>query len=464
MGARVLLVNPPSEFLAYVRPGRASIARVHPPLGLASLAASARGRAEVCILDLNVEADPERALERALRSSRPTHAGVTGTTPMFDAMLRILRDVKRFDGSILTMAGGPHVSALPEEAVQDEALDIVVVGEGEETFAEILGKDVEEVRGVCFEESGSVRRTAPRDLIADLDSLPLPAWDLYDLRRYRAPAAIERHPPGGLVETSRGCPHNCLFCCKAPFGRRYRTKSPSRVVEEFRYMKRAGFRELHVEDDAFSEDVERAKEVCRALIASSPGLPWTLLNGVRADRFDGELARLLVRAGCYQCGFGVESGSRSTLDAAGKGLAPERAREAVETARRAGLETIGYFILGLPGETEESLHETIRFACELPLDYAKFSLFVPYPGSRAFDDLRREGSILTTDWSAYLFHDLEHEVFRHGTLTKAVLAAWYRKAYRRFYLRLPYVLRRLVKSLKAGTFRRMAADFIRTRW
>ena len=229
-------------------------------------------------------------------------------------------------------------------------------------------------------------------------------------------------------------------------------------------MRRAGFRELHVEDDGFSEDLERAKEVCRALISSAPGIPWTLLNGVRSDRFDGELAGLLVRAGCYQCGFGIESASASALDAVAKGLLPERSVEALTVAKRAGLETIGYFILGLPGETEDSLRETIRLACVLPLDYAKFSLFVPYPGSTAFTELEREGRILTRDWSAYLFHDLEREVFRHDVLKKAVLAASYRKAYRRFYLRLPYVLRRFVDSLRKGTFWRMVRDFTRTRW
>jgi radical SAM superfamily enzyme YgiQ (UPF0313 family) len=464
MELKVLLINPPSRALAYDRHGRAGIARVHPSLGLASLAARVRGQIPVRILDLNVETYPEHSLQDALTSFAPTHVGVTATTPQVPDALKVLQNVKKIAPACITIVGGPHASALPDEVAADVNIDLAVIGEGEETFAELLVKPPAEVAGVCFKEGGKTVHTQPRPLIENLDALPLPAWDLYDLKRYRAPVAVERHPPGGLMETSRGCPHDCTFCSKVPFGKRYRVKSVSRVVEEFKYMERAGFREIHVEDDGFSEDIARAKEICSALAASSIRIPWNLLNGVRVDRFDSELAHLLAKAGCYQCGFGIETGGNAALNAIGKCTTSDMAQEAVTTAKEAGLETIGYFVIGLPGDTESSLHETLDLACNLPLDYAKFSLFVPYPGSKAFDELNGAGRILTRDWSVYLYHDLEHEVFRHESLSKAVLAGFYRKAYRRFYLRLPYMFRRLADGLRKGTLLRMLRDFTLTRW
>ena len=461
---KVLLINPPSRALAYDRHGRAGIARVHPSLGLASLAARVREHIPVRILDLNVETDPERSLKNTVTSFAPTHVGVTATTPQVPDALKVLQIVKKIAPACITIVGGPHASALPDEVAANANVDLAVIGEGEETFAELLVKPPAEVAGVCFKDGGKTVRTQSRPLIENLDTLPYPAWDLYDLKRYRAPVAVERHPPGGLMETSRGCPHDCTFCSKVPFGRHYRIKSVNRVVEEFKYMQSVGFREIHVEDDGFSEDIVRAKEICRALAASSVRIPWNLLNGVRVDRFDAELARLLVSAGCYQCGFGIESGGNSILENIGKCTTSDMVREAVSIAKQTGLETIGYFVIGLPGDTEDSLYETLDFACNLPLDYAKFSLFVPYPGSKTFDELNGAGRILTRDWSVYLYHDLEHEVFRHESLSKAVLAGFYKKAYRRFYLRLPYMLRRLADGLRKGTLLRMLHDFTLTRW
>ncbi|MFH1807426.1 MAG: radical SAM protein [Pseudomonadota bacterium] len=464
MTARVLLVAPPSVQLAYAGLKKASIARVHPPLSLPMLAARVRDRATVRILDLNVEPQPQLALASALESFRPTHVGVTGVTPLYPSMLEILRTVRRIDPAIVTIAGGPFVSALPEEVVATTLVDCVVIGEGEETFAELLERPLAEVRGICYLADGAPRRTAVRPPIEDLDRLPLPAWDLYDLSRYRAPVVVERHPPAALVETTRGCPHSCVWCSKIPFGSTFRVKSPERVVEEFLYLKRIGFREAHVEDDGFSENLKHAKEVCRALIAARIDLPWNLLNGIRVDRFDDELAGLLAAAGCYQCGFGIETGNDAVRGEAGKRVVGSDIRRALDIARRHGLESMGYFIMGLPNETEASLRETIEFMCSLPLDYVKISTFVPFPGSRIFTELEQAGRILTRDWGLYLHHDVQHEVFRHEVLTKAVLARYYREAYRRFYLRPPYMLRQLAKGIRKGMLRRMAADFIATKW
>jgi len=464
MSVRVLLIAPPSRQLAYAGLKKASIARVHPPLSLASLAARVRGRGTVRILDLNVAPAPQQALAGVLESYRPTHVGVSGVTPLYPYMLETLRTVKRFDPATITIAGGPFVSARPEEVVTAAEVDVAVIGEGEETFAELLERPLAEVRGICHRVDGKPLRTDPRPVIEDLDDLPMPAWDLFDLGHYHAPVAVERHPPGALCETTRGCPHNCVWCSKIPFGSKFRVKSPQRVVDEFVHMRRAGFGEAHVEDDGFSEDIGHAKEVCRALIAARIDLPFNLLNGIRVDRFDDELAGLLAAAGCYQCGFGIETGSDDVRSEAGKRVTGDEIRRALGIARRHGLETMGYFIMGLPDETEATLQATIEFMCSLPLDYAKVSTFVPYPGSRAFAELEQTGRILTHDWGRYLHHDLEHDIFRHNVLTKAMLAGYYRTAYRRFYLRPSYMLRRLAAGVRQGMLRRMAADFLATEW
>jgi radical SAM superfamily enzyme YgiQ (UPF0313 family) len=282
-----------------------------------------------------------------------------------------------------------------------------------------------------------------------MDELPMPALGLFDSRNYTCPRVIARNNPVGPIEISRGCVFNCSFCNKTVHGREFRVKSPARVIDEIFALKGLGYREFHVLDDQFTTDIDKAKEICREIIKRGVNMTWNLRTGVRVDRVDQEFLDLAKKAGCYQVGVGFESGNQDLLDAIGKGARVEQASRAAEMIKKAGLEAVGFFMLGLPGETIDTMEETIRFAVNLGLDYAKATILVPFPGTRIYDEFEKAGLIKTRDWSRYNFHDAR-EIYGHPTLSWDYLNRYYALFHRRFYLRYNYLMRRFWTSLRQG--------------
>jgi radical SAM superfamily enzyme YgiQ (UPF0313 family) len=463
---RILLVNPPYSKVTYEQVDRQAGTLQNPVLGLATVAAPllADGHA-VRIADLDLEPDPYRALVDVLRKFRPHYVGVTGTTPMALEMGRVAFLVKEHCPEAVTVAGGVHVTTFPRQMLLHAGFDVAAVGEGDFTLRDLLRSErPEEVPGLALKRGAEIVMTPPRPLLEDLDTLPPPAWELFDIARYRTSTLVERCGPTGLLETSRGCPFGCVYCNKNIAGRRFRAKSPRHVVDEMARMLALGFREIHIEDDGFSTDVDRAKQICDAIVRRGLRFPWNVINGIRVDRCDRELFVMLRRAGCYQVAFGVEAGSQAVLDEVGKGTTKEAIRRAVAWCREAGIETFGFFMLGLPGETRASMQETIDFACELELDLAKFAITIPLPGTPLFARYEREDRILTRDWSRYLFHRTAAPVYRHPTLGWDEIVSYYKRAHRQFYWRPGFVRRRIARSLARGQLLREASYALRTKW
>lgn len=466
MKPKILLIIPPFRETIYKDSKVKEAVPASPSLAMACLAgAVAADGGEARILDLNLEQDPETALRRALKDFSPGFAGITFVTPLFGVMRSLAALIKREFPGITLIAGGAHASAMPEETLSSTDLDIVVVGEGDLSLPEILsGKDPAGINGISYKKDGRVLSNPRRPPISGLDSLPLPAWELYDVSRYDISDVMARKSPAGWLETSRGCPFNCCFCNHGVFGRNFRPKSPERVLAEIRAMLRLGFREIHIVDDMFSTDVERVKDICRGIIAEGLDFPWATVTGIRVDRGDPEMFSLMARAGCYRVYFGIETGSQAILDAIGKGITIEQVRSAVSMASSAGLETCGFFMFALPGETERTMRETIDFACSLDLDWAKVSITTPLPSTPLFDSLDRDGRILTKDWSKYNLYMPMNRIYRHPNLDWAVVDRYFNSFYRRFYFRPRYMARRFVKSLKGGTLLRDVGRVLRTRW
>jgi radical SAM superfamily enzyme YgiQ (UPF0313 family) len=228
-----------------------------------------------------------------------------------------------------------------------------------------------------------------------------------------------------------------------------RFKSTERVVREVEHARAAGIRELHVWDDHFATNRKRAKELCHALIRQDVKMPLNMFSGMRVDSVDSEFMGLLRKAGCYAVALAPETGSEELLKTIKKGITLDDCRSAFASARQAGLETVAYFILGLPGETPETANRTTEFAIELDPDYAKASFATPLPGTDLFDMLERMGKIKTRDWSKYAYHD-PSEVYDHPTMSWEALKDCYRSFYNRFYLRPRYVGRRVVRGLANG--------------
>ena len=458
MAKKILLINPPSAFDVYKNSKvRAAVPRL-PVMSLAMLASVLlKEGAEVKILDLAVEPDHFSSLSDAVKGFLPDFVGVTATTPLFFEAVSIARIVRETKNDTILIAGGAHPSALPEECLKTSDFDLIVIGEGEETVKEIVrGDPWSEIKGIAFRGEREIITTPERDIAADLDELPIPALHLFDLSRYSCPRIISRRNPVGPLEMSRGCVFRCSYCNKNISGRTFRIKSPERVIEEILHLRRLGFREFHVLDDQFSTDIKKAKEICRAIIGSGIDMPWNLRTGVRVDRIDEEFLDLARRAGCYQVGVGFESGSQASLDAIGKGINLAQAIKASGMIRRAGLECVGFFMLGLPTDTVETLEETIDFAVRLDPDYAKATILVPFPGTVIFDEFEKKGLIKTRDWRKYNFHNAS-EIYNHPSLDWGTLNRYYDKFHCRFYIRFNYIFRHFFRSLRQG---RLIADLI----
>jgi len=463
---KILLISPP--FTAFYRglPIRQGVP-YSPTLSLPTVAAGLIRRGfEPRILDGNLHDDPLGAVATAVRQHDPDWVGITVVTPLWNEVLAIIKAVRETRANTRIVLGGPHVSAMPRESLQESAADAVVIGEGDETLADLVAAtDPIAVPGAAVRLFGGEIVFGPeRPCLQDLDALPLPAWELYDLRRYHTTALLSRKSPAGWIETSRGCPFGCVYCSKHTFGRNFRAKSPGRVVDEMAAMLAHGFKEIHIADDCFSFKPDRVRSICEEILRRNMRFPWAPVTGIRVDNLDVELLRLMRRAGCYRVYFGIESGSDEILRRVNKGISLDQVRRAVQASRRAGLETFGFFMIALPGETAETMVQTRRFARELDLNMAKISVTIPLPGTPLYQEIAREGRLLTRHWSEYNLYRPARAVYRHDSLDWDVIERHYRLFYRSFYLRPGYALRRLRHALRNRTLLTDLRALFHTDW
>lgn len=450
----ILFINPPSAFEAYSSTKVEVFRQIFPLLSFMSLGATLRENGfNPAVLDLGIENHPYKLLAKILKELRPRFVGITSTTPLFFEVAEIARISREALGrDVKIIYGGSHPTALPEESLNNSEIDIVVVGEGEQMLLEMIqGKKLSDINGIFYKDDGKIFSTSPREFIDDLDSLPFPDISLYDIKRYHCSKLVSRGTPVLHMETSRGCPNNCSFCDKSVFRRRFRTKSPQRVIEEMKYFIKNGAQELRIIDDQFSADINHAKEICRLMLKENIKIPWNLANGVRVDRVDQEFLDLAKKAGCYQVGIGFESGDQNSLNSVDKGITLEQSARCMEMVKKAGLESVGFFMLGLPADTEESLKRTIDFAIKMMPTFAKATITIPFPGTRLFAQYEKEGRIKTRDWSKYNFHRVA-DVYEHPYLSQENLRKYYNLFYHAFYFNPHFLWMRLFKSLREHTF------------
>lgn len=461
---RVLFILPPSRELYSKAKVKVAVPE-RPSLTFAALAAPLlQAGHEVEILDLNMASQPTSELEKRLDEFSPDYVGITCTTPLFYKVKHIASVVKRHNANAIVVTGGPHPSSLPGSTLADSDLDLVCVGEGDFTMAQVVsGADWSSIKGIWYKKDGKIIANPAREYIADLDQLPFPDWSLCNLKKYKTPRLSCRRNPVGTMETSRGCVFGCTYCNKNIFGRTFRVKSPQRVVDEMEYMLSIGFHEIHIMDDGFTIDLGRAKQICDLIKERGLIFPWNLHNGIRVDRVDREFLEKARDAGCYGITFGVESGDQTLLDNIDKGTTLEQARKVFKWTKEVGIETLAYFMIGLPGETEETMQKTIDFAKELDPDYTKVSILLPLPGTPLYHDFEQQGYIKSKDWPLYNQHD-PSGVYDHPNLSWETIHHCYDLFYRRFYLR-PHIV---WKQLKGDAFSINLlydlAYFLKTKW
>lgn len=445
---KALLINP-SYFRTYGSNEGGIAFPVFPVLSLASLAGAVKARGhEVRIVDLSYRAYDPDLIKAIIAEESPDVIGITATTPLMNQMRDISFLVKDVAPHITTIAGGAHPSSMPREAMAESAIDLIVTGEGDFVIADLLdGRPLSEIPGLYWRDGDRIVANPPGPLLEDLDLLPMPAWEDYPTEcNERVTRLIARDRPVTMAEFSRGCIYRCDFCAsKNTMGKGYRKKSPERCADEFERLSELGFREVVLTDDIFTSDNEWAADVCRALIARNTGISWNCANGIRVDAANPELFELMKQAGCYRVFFGFESGNDEVLRSFGKGgrATLDQGIEAVEMAHEAGLEPNGFFMVGLSGDTAESMQDTIDYARRVRLDSMKCGICVPYPGTPMFKSLQREGRIKTFDWDAYTVYNQADNIFDHPDLEWDVVKHYFRKFYRHAYFtNLRYLARR----------------------
>jgi len=384
---RTLLINPPYPLTEW--PSM--------PLGLGYIAAVLEKNGfEVEVLDLLMSQYSEEKVYRCMAEFRPEVVGVTAVTMNYPISSNILRLCKRFDENAITVIGGPHVTFCAEQTLREAPwIDIVARGEGEYTMLDIVsGKKLPEIEGLVFRKEDGVVTTPDRPWIENLDELPSPARHLFPLSKYRAFSA------GGSLITGRGCPFNCIFCSGHRMtGRRVRLRNPKLVVDEMQLVQELGFDEIYVEDDLLTLNHKHVNAICDEIVNRGLKIKWNAFS--RVDTVNRELMRKMKQAGCFGLLYGVESGNQEILDRAKKKITLEKVRQAVALANELGVKAVGSFILGLPGETRDTMRQSYDFARQLGTPYG-FHVLAPFPGTEVREKAEEYGiTILTDEWSQY---------------------------------------------------------------
>jgi anaerobic magnesium-protoporphyrin IX monomethyl ester cyclase len=419
----VLLVNPPTPdggiwIRSQHRVGRRSRENmVWPQVSLAQLAALLSPTYSVKIVDANAERMDWDTFEQILRRERPRYYVTQLTAPtlhndLYGAFLA------KAVGAI-TMAFGTHITPMPRETLRPyPSLDFGLRGEPDLTMRDVIDhlegaqfsrpenietlfkkhdplyqpRQLEEadgradfsfMKGLVWRRGGEVVVNPDRPFIADLDDLPLPKYELLPLQRYLMPLI---KGPFCFVVTSRGCPAGCTYCIKhVSYGPTMRLRSPAKLLEEITLLNRLGVHNIHMYADLFTVNRDQVVGLCKLIIESGLKIRWTCNS--RVDFVDQEMLGLMAKAGCWYIAWGLESGNKEILAHARKGVDPDRARTSLKLSREAGIKNWGYFIIGLPGETEATIRQTIAFSKSLPLDIALFHIAAPYPGTPFFHEV-----------------------------------------------------------------------------
>lgn len=455
--AKVLLINP-SYSPSYGGTKVKVVNPIYPTLGLATIAATALQKGhEVEILDLSWRPYNFELIRNRIIQTKPDIVGITATTPLMNQLRDISVLVKDISKNILVIGGGPHPSALPEETLQETMLDAILIGEADYSFVEICdGYSLSDVLGISYRDGNQIFSTRSRPLITNLDELPMPAWHLYNIADYhKISRLLCKRLPMTTAEFSRGCVYRCDFCAsKITMSLGYRKKSPERCAEEVKHLDDLGYREFMLADDIFTSDQKWAKQVCDAISSTGVDMVWTCTNGIRVESADDELFRSLRKSGCYRVSFGFESGNNEVLKAFGKGgrATVEQAKKAVKMARDAGIDSNGYFMIGLSADTEKTMQETIEFARTIPVDMIKASICIAFPGTKMFNDYIDKGLVRSFDWDEYMIYTAK-DLFAHENLSFEVIQHYMKKFFYRCILFNPsFIIRRIIRGIRTGEF------------
>lgn len=404
---------------------------------------------------------PANNLERddfinLIRKRKPEAVILDSTTPSIYSDIEYARICKEEANSKVVFVG-PHATALPEETLKDAdgVIDFIVRGEPEATIRDLFAalsrnEPVDFISGLTYFKQGNIFSNPDRQLISNLDQLPFPAWHHLNLKKYFD--GIKLFPFIDIIG-GRGCPYQCSFCLwpQVMHGNSYRLRSPENIVSEMVY-------DIHLwpwilkgefffEDDTFTVQPKRAINICKEILKLPVPVTWSV--NARADHGNSEMFQMMKKAGARMLLIGYESGNQDILNKTSKRLKLSKAISTAELASKAGLKLHGCFVLGLPGETKESMEETIRYALELPLDTVQFSAAVPFPGTKYYDYCRENGLLRAKRWNEWLSEGEQSCVVDYPNLSCQEITTKVDEALRRFYFRPNYMRRFLLDTHSA---------------
>lgn len=482
----VLLVNPPTPdggiwIRSQHRVGRRSRENmVWPQVSLAQLAALLHPTYTVKVIDANAERMGWKAFEDILRRERPRYYVTQLTAPTLQNDQYGAFVAKSVGAT--TIAFGTHLTPMPRETLRPfPALDFGLRGEPDLTLRDLVDHlegnqfsrpgDIEAIfrrhdasyapqqvarfddgrpnlgfmRGLVWRRGDEVVVNQDRPFLPDLDDLPMPMHHLLPLDRYLMPLI---KGPFTFIVTSRGCPAGCTYCIKhVTYGPTMRLRSPHLLVEEIRQLGELGVRNIHMYADLFTVNRDQVMGLCQGLIEANLKIRWTCNS--RVDFVDREMLQLMAKSGCYYIAWGLESGNKQILQHAKKGVDPERAKLSLGWSREAGIKNWGYFIIGLPGETETTIRQTIDFSKSLPLDIALFHIAAPYPGTPFFHEVVRNRWFRPgTRWEEVDMD--ESTVLDYPNLSAEQLEYWQKRAFREWAMR-PGPIMTYLKMLLSDT-------------
>lgn len=415
-----------------------TIFNLMPPLGILSIAAWLEKHGiEVEIIDGYASRESHEVMVAKIIASGCSAVGFSCTTSSFPETNRIATLLKGKAPNIVTVLGGAHACTIGAPLLDSyPALDLLVIGEGENTMLDLARagfSNVENIPGVAYRgSSGTGTLTSQRELIKDLDSLPFPAYHLLPdfPRRYKLPLFSYPTSPNTSIISSRGCPYSCSYCDRSVFSRGFRFNSPDYILEHVALLNRNfGIRHVFFYDDLFTFDRKRVAEFCE--LKAKKGIRFSYNCIARLEHVDEELLRLLKGSGCWQVNFGIESGDPEILKKHRKFYGLDEVGQKLLMVKKAGMRVKGLFMVGLPGEDEAAIRRTIDYALSLPLDEINVTKFTPFPGAPVYKTIREFGEF-DENWELM---NCINTVFVPTGMTKTQIDDLYDEFIRRFYHR-----------------------------
>jgi len=347
--------------------------------------------------------ETSKRIGRIVSDLNPSIVGLTIPTAKYGIAIKIANHIKKSFPFITIVAGGPHPTILPLETIKEPSIDIVVKGEGELTFLELVSAiknrtELNNVLGITFKSNSIVYDNPDRPYITDLDNLPFPAWDLiYEFDKHEADQF-------GAIFTSRGCPYRCIFCASHKiWSRKTRYMSADRVVSELQHAsQKYKTKYFRFNDDTFTLNSGRVMTICELIKKSKIDIKWNC--EVRADLCNYEILAIMKSAGCERVNIGIESGNPEILKYIKKDITLKQIHKAFSAIKKAGLEVMAYFMIGFPVETVRQIKDTIKLMNRFEIDRPCWSIVTPYPGTELYNEALQAGLMPSQiDWS-YFFH------------------------------------------------------------